>query len=51
MSKHSTRDGTIQMGKGSSLLGQILIQGRAGLNRAMQGDTVAGAVSPQWRDT
>lgn len=43
MSKHSSQEGTVQMGsQGSSLMGQILITGRASLNRAMHGDTVAG---------
>ena len=33
----------VRMGsQGSSLLGQILVKGRAFLNRAIDGDTVAG---------
>ena len=43
MSKHTSQEATVHMGsQGSSLLGQILVKGRAFLNRAIDGDTVAG---------
>jgi hypothetical protein len=43
MSKHTSQEATVRMGsQGSSLLGQILVKGRAFLNRAIDGDTVAG---------
>lgn len=43
MSKHTSQEAMVRMGsQGSSLLGQILVKGRAFLNRAIDGDTVAG---------
>ena len=43
-SKRTSQEGTIHVGsQGTSLIGQILVKGRAGLNRAIHGDTVAGA--------
>ncbi len=43
MSKHTSQEARVRMGsQGSSLLGQILVKGRAFLNRAIDGDTVAG---------
>lgn len=47
MSKHTSQEGTVQMGsQGISLLGQVLVQGRAFLNRAIHGDIVAGMSQP-----
>lgn len=46
MSKRTSQEATVHMGsQGSSLLGQILVKGRASLNRAIHGDTVAGTRS------
>ncbi len=43
MSKHTSQEAMVRMGsQGSSLLSQILVKGRAFLNRAIDGDTVAG---------
>ncbi|DBA71011.1 TPA: hypothetical protein ACH3X2_011442 [Trebouxia sp. C0005] len=48
MSKHTSQEATVRMGsQGSSLLGQILVKGRAFLNRAIDGDTVAVTLLPQ----
>lgn len=43
MSKRSSQEGVVHVGhQGSSLLSQVIIKGKAALNRAMHGDTVTG---------
>ena len=43
LSKRSSNEGTVQVGsRSASLLRTVAVKGKAALNRAMQGDTVAG---------
>ena len=43
MSKRNSQEGSVHVGsQGTSLMSQILIKGKACLNRAMHGDLVAG---------
>lgn len=43
LSKRSSNEGTVQLGsQGPALLRQVAVRGKAALNRAMHGDTVAG---------
>lgn len=47
MSKRSSQEGSVHVGRqGSSLMSQVIIKGKASLNRAMHGDTVAGIMHP-----
>ena len=47
MSKRSSQEGSVHVGsQGSSLVSQVTIKGKASLNRAMHGDTVAGFMHP-----
>lgn len=46
MSKRSSQEAVVQLGsQATSLLRQVVVKGQAALNRAMHGDTVAGALA------
>ena len=46
LSKRSSNEGTVQVGsRSASLLRTVAVKGKAALNRAMHGDTVAGRQS------